>query len=100
MPGHPRLLMRQGSKSWMPRSSPGMTAAWLFHPEKIPLADLDAVVAQNAVGDRGVEIEIRERKAGDELRALQRHLVGADGEGDVARRGAVELCRLECLHIV
>src|SRR6185312_13850068 len=30
------------------------------HAEEIPLADLDAVVAQNAVGSGGVEIEIRE----------------------------------------
>src|SRR5262245_37858821 len=82
-------------------ASPGMTASTLSHPEKIPFADLDAVMAQNAVGDRGVEIEIREREARQELLALQRELVVRPGrEGDVARVRAVELRRLVSLHIV
>src|SRR4051794_31622136 len=34
----------------------------LPHAEEIPLADLDAVVAQNAVRGGGVEIEVRKRK--------------------------------------
>jgi hypothetical protein len=37
-----------------------MTGRASAHPEKIPLADFDAIVAQNAVSDRGMEIEIRE----------------------------------------
>src|SRR4051794_16580573 len=57
----------------------------LFHPEKIPFSQLDAVVPQNGVGDRGVEIEVRKRKGRKELLALQRQLVVRPGrEGDVA----------------
>ncbi len=42
----------------------------LPHLEKIPLADLDPVVAQNAVRGGGVEIEIRKRKIDEILLAL------------------------------
>src|SRR5215472_12643884 len=45
----------------------------LRHPEKIALADLDAVVAQDAVRGRGVEKEIRKHRAVDVLLARQRH---------------------------
>src|SRR5579859_7772346 len=52
------------------------------HAEKIPLADFDAIMPQNAVGGRGVEIEIRKRKAVEEFLTLQRQgFIGADGEG-------------------
>ena len=53
------------------------------HPEKIALADFHAVVAQNAVRGRGVEVEIREREAVEKLLALERHGVGADGEANL-----------------
>jgi hypothetical protein len=53
----------------------------LFHPEKIPLADFDAVVAQDAVGGRGMEVEIREGEVGEILLALQRRrLARAEGK--------------------
>src|SRR5690348_2879784 len=112
----------KGSKSWMPGSSPGMTISMRgegcripegairccdcapresLHPQEIPFADLDAVVAQDAVGDGGMEIEVRQREGGEELLALQRQLVVRPGrEGDVAAVGPVELRRFECLHIV
>ena len=34
----------------------------LRHAEEIALADLDAIVPQDAVGGGGVEIEVRERR--------------------------------------
>src|SRR5689334_4409160 len=73
----------------------------LLHPEKIPLADIDAAVPQDAVRGRGVEIEIRERKARQELLARHRQrIVGPGGEGHILRVRALELRRLERLHIV
>src|SRR3954469_20364987 len=80
------------------RIAPGTQST---HPEKIPLADLDAVVAQDAVGGSGVEVEVGEGKVADELLALQRHAaVRAGREFDVARLHAVELFGLETLDIV
>src|SRR6201991_1057495 len=71
------------------------------HPEKIPLADLDAVVAQDAVGGGGMEVEIREGKMADELLAFQGHaLIRACGKLDVAAVRAVELRGLETVHIL
>src|SRR5712672_3035307 len=61
-----------------------MTATPSPHPQKIPLADLDAAVAQDAMRGGGVKIEIRKRKATGELLALQRHGIARAGrEGDV-----------------
>src|SRR4051794_5096044 len=40
---------------------------------KIALADFDAVVAQEAVGDGGVEVELGQGEVRDELLALHRH---------------------------
>src|SRR3954454_12692821 len=78
-----------------------MTTTPSPHPEKIALADLDAVVAQDAVGGGGVEIEIRKRKAAGKLLALQRHgIARASREGDVFAIGAVELRRLERFDVV
>jgi len=71
------------------------------HPQKIALADCHAIMAQNAVGDRGVEVEMRESKAGEELLALQRSgFVGTGGKSNVAQVRAVELLRLERPDIV
>src|SRR5438045_602061 len=68
---------------------------------EIALADLDAGVAQKAVGGRGMEIEVRQRECAEELLALHRDgLVRATGEADVPGLGALELLRLERLHIV
>src|SRR5665647_3705504 len=84
----------------MPATSAGMTA-FSIHPEKIPLADFDAVMAQNAVGGGGVEVEIREGIIIDELLSLQRERIGrADGKGNVAAVLALELRRLEGLDVV
>src|SRR4051794_6883718 len=76
------------------------TRDFLVHPQKIPLADLDAVVAQDAVGSGGMEVKIREGEMADELLALQGHgAVGASGKLDVAVLRAVELRGLEAVHI-
>src|SRR4051812_33413537 len=71
------------------------------HPEKIPLADLDAVVTQDAMGGGGMEIKIREGKMADELLALQRHGAVRPGRKfHVARLRAVELFWLVALDVV
>src|SRR5882724_3331260 len=71
------------------------------HPEIVPLADFHAVMPENAVRGRGVEIEVRKRKAVEELLALQRDgSVGPGGKGDVACICAFELRGLERLQIV
>src|SRR5258708_39354620 len=70
-----------------------------IHPQKIPLADFDAVVAQDAVRGRGVEVEIRECEVVQELLAFQRHGRGTDRKSNVASVGAIELLGLERLHI-
>src|ERR1700736_6469291 len=80
---------------------PGMTGQQSTHPEIIPLADFHAVMPENAVRGRGVEIEVRKRKAVEELLALERDgSVGPGGEGDVAAIRAFELRGLERLQIV
>src|ERR1700687_2782998 len=72
-----------------------------IHPQKIPLADFHAIVAQDAVGGRGVEVEIRKRKIIEELLALQRHGVGpAHRKGNLAGIPTLELFRLERLYII
>src|SRR5579871_2307696 len=71
------------------------------HPEEIALADFHAIVAQNSMRGRGMEIEIRERERGEELLPLQRDgAVGAGREGDVLLIGALELRGLERLDVV
>src|SRR5437879_13134749 len=58
-------------------------------------------MAQNAVRGRGMEVEVGECKMAEKLLALQRHgIAGTGGKGDIAAIGAVELFRLERLHIV
>src|ERR1041385_596393 len=81
------------------RSASGTRAS--THPEKITLADLDAVVTQDAVGGGGVEVKIRKRKMTEELLTLQRHgAVRAGGKFDVARLDPLELFGLVALDIV
>ena len=73
---------------------PGMTAE-LNHAQKVALADLNAVVAQDAVCGGGVEKEIGEGNAVDELLALQgRGAVGPGGKGHILAVGAFELLSL------
>src|SRR3954471_19641199 len=77
---------------------PGMTIS--THPQKIPLADLDAVVAQDAVGGGGMEVKIRECEMANELLALQGHgPFRPSGKFHVAVLRAVELRGLEAVHI-
>src|SRR6476659_1495824 len=71
------------------------------HSQEIPLADLNTVVAQDAVGGGGVEVEIRKRIVEQVLLAFHRHRVAlTDGEGYLPRLAAIELRRLERLYIV
>src|SRR5580692_1934675 len=78
-----------------PSDHPGMTRTQSAHAEKIALADFHAVVPQQAMGGHGVEVEIREGEAVEELLPRKgQAVVGADREGDVARIGAFELRRL------
>ena len=48
-----------GSRFARPRNDKRLSA----HPEEIALADFHAVVAQNAVGGGGMEVEVREGEA-------------------------------------
>ena len=48
-----------GSRFARPRNDERLSA----HPEEIALADFHAVVAQNAVGGGGMEVEVREGEA-------------------------------------
>src|SRR5947208_13246561 len=69
--------------------------------QKIPLADLDAALAQDVVGGGGVEIEVRQREGDQVLRALQRQrLLRADGKRDLLLFRAVDLFGLEAVHVV
>ena len=62
------------------------------YAEEIALADFHAIMPENTVGGRSVEIEIRERKAVEEFLPLERQgFVGTDREGDLAAVGALEL---------
>ena len=63
--------------------------------EKIALADLDSGVAQNVVGRRQVEKEIREREMQEIVRARHLHLVGAEREHDLAVRAGVDRLGVE-----
>src|SRR4051812_28303635 len=64
----------------------------LVRAEEVALADFDAAVAQDAVGDGDVEIEVRQVEAGEKLLARHgRGLAAADREGDVALISALEL---------
>src|ERR1043165_2969768 len=74
--------------------------AVLSRPQKIALADLDAIVAQDVVGGGGVEIEVRQAKTDEDLFAGQFHGGAAHRQLDDARLGAVELLGFEALHIL
>jgi len=86
-------LVAQRKNGLLRRCAPrnGGEATSLSHPQKIALADLDAIVAQNAVGGGGVEIEIRKRKAAGKLLASASWNCSGGREGDVFAIGAVEL---------
>jgi hypothetical protein len=70
----------------------------LGYPKKISFPDFDAVVAQNSMGGRGMEIKIREGETVHEFLTLQGDgIVGPCREGDVRPVGAFELRGLEGL---
>src|ERR1700722_12003980 len=77
-----------------------MTGKGSTHTQKIFLADFHAIVTQNAVRCRGVEIKIGEGKIIEKLLSLQRHGVRADGKSDILGVAALELCGLEGFQIV
>src|SRR4051812_44715801 len=59
------------------------TSAPLRHPEEIPLAELDPVVAQDRVGGRQVEIEVRQHLQQEVGLALHHAGLATAGERDV-----------------
>src|ERR1043166_7724345 len=70
-------------------------------PEKIALADLDTAMTQDVVGGGGVEIEVRQHEADQELLALERQgLLRADRKGDILLGGRVDVGGFGALHIV
>src|SRR4051812_2546724 len=78
-----------------------MTTDRSVRPEKIALADFHAVVAQDAVGGGGMEIEIRKRKGRKKLLALDRHgIAAADRKRHLAAVAALELRRLERFYVI
>src|SRR5436190_24292409 len=63
--------------------------------EEVALADFDARMAQDAVRDRRMEIEIRQREVDQVLLAGERHRVlRPDRKGDILALGAVDLLAL------
>src|SRR5579864_3518072 len=64
---------------------------------KIALADLEAEAAQDVVGRRVVEKEVRQREPDEELLAFERYFARAEFEHDVLGLGAVDLFRLRGL---
>src|SRR5580692_735012 len=96
----------------MAGTSPAMTKHGAFasqrqpddisaHAEKIAHADFHATMPENAVGGGGVEVEVREGEAAEELLTGQRQaVVGADRERDFARVGALELRGLERFQVI
>src|SRR5258706_9155530 len=65
--------------------------------DEIALGELDAVVAQDAVGGGDVAIEIRQRKAEQVLHPLPLHFARTQLDGQVLLLAAVDLRRLERL---
>src|SRR3978361_1169371 len=88
-----RGLSRCGkSKSWMPGTSPGMTKQRLNRgspllevqpSHEIPLAERNAVGAQDVVGGGGVEIEIGQRERHQKALRREGQLVLTEMEYDV-----------------
>src|SRR6202035_6047896 len=100
IPGHRAAMNPESRDSRFALRAPRNDDEQSIHPEKIALADFHAVVPENAVGGGGVEVEIREREIVEELLALHGQGIGrADGKGDVACIGVLELRRLERLAI-
>src|SRR5690606_21713908 len=68
--------------------------------EEIPLAEVDAVVAQDVVGGGEVEIEIGQHKILQvDLPGGERHAVGTDGEADGPRLTALHLGGAELVQV-
>jgi hypothetical protein len=61
--------------------------------DEVGLADLDAVVPQDVVGSRDVEVEVRVRVAEQVLHALETALAAAHREHDLLFLAAVDLGR-------
>src|SRR5260221_12120327 len=64
-------------------------------PEIIALAEVDAALAQDPVGRRVVEIEIRQGESEEVVLPAELARLAADRDADLARLGAVDLRRLE-----
>src|SRR5262249_3751370 len=73
---------------------------FLERAQEIALADLNAVVAQNVVGGRGVEEEVREGELRQIDAGLEGHLLTTESERDLAVGRTVELLRLQALQEV
>src|SRR5579862_4066336 len=71
--------------------TPIRNSLYLGISDVVPLADLQAIVAQDAVGSGEVEIEIGPGEAEQVLHALERQVVAADLEHDVLLLAAVDL---------
>src|SRR5262249_20071967 len=96
-------MRASSSLPWVPAfaGTSGTGARASRPPEKIALAKLHAAVAQDVVGRGGVEIEVRQRKGDEIVRAFQCHrLLRADREGDVFGCARVDLRRREAFDIV
>ena len=84
-----------------PQPAGRVASARSGYAQKIALANLDTIVTKDAVGGRGMEIEIRECKAIEEFLTLQRQgFIGADREGDFAAVSALELRGRKLLEVV
>src|SRR5258708_1428837 len=67
---------------------------------EVPVAELDAAVAQDVVGGGAVKIEIRQDMIEQQSLPAELALAGAHFEGDLLVLGTVDLARLEALDVV
>src|SRR5438552_14811303 len=67
---------------------------------EVALAELDPAMAQDVVGGRAVEIEVRQDEVEQKRLPRELALVRAKLERDLLVLGAVDLRRLESLHVV
>src|SRR5579864_2050804 len=77
------------------------TGSWLVErPQVIRLPQHHAVVPQDVVRGRGMEIDVRRRELRQVVESAERMRLPANRTRDLARLGAFELLRVEAFHVI